>query len=69
MRTAGLENECVTGTDFDDLSSLGLASLYRELSYNAPGLAAQLTYGADGVKEASAGTRGDRNTELLLRRA
>ncbi|MFB6436354.1 TIGR03767 family metallophosphoesterase [Streptomyces sp. NPDC056411] len=53
--------------DFDDLSSVGLASLYRELSYNTPGLATGLPSG--GIHEAMAGRPADRNTELLVRRA
>ncbi|WNI16099.1 tetratricopeptide repeat protein [Actinacidiphila sp. ITFR-21] len=52
-------------TDLDDLSATGLASPYRGLSYNAPGLAATV----GGVQEARAGTRKDRNAELLLRGA
>ncbi|MFG2094105.1 TIGR03767 family metallophosphoesterase [Streptomyces sp. NPDC048612] len=63
--TTLIESAAPHRTDFDDLSSVGLASLYRELSYNAPGLA-----GMTGtVHEAMAGTPADRNTELLLRRA
>ncbi|MER6672941.1 TIGR03767 family metallophosphoesterase [Streptomyces sp. NPDC000983] len=42
-------------TDFTDLSQTGLAALYRELSCNAPGARTDL-----------AGTRADRNTELVL---
>ncbi|MFH9243905.1 TIGR03767 family metallophosphoesterase [Streptomyces lydicus] len=53
-------------TDLNDLSAVGLASLYRELAYNAPGLAAGLPSGA--VHEAMAGTAADRNVELVLRR-
>lgn len=64
--TTLIESAAPHHTDFDDLSSVGLASLYRELSYNAPGLAAGLT---DGVHEKMAGTAADRNTELLVRRA
>ncbi|WP_405581949.1 TIGR03767 family metallophosphoesterase [Streptomyces sp. NBC_01190] len=64
--TTLVESSAPYRTDFGDLSSVGLASLYRELAFNAPGLAPRLT---DGVLESSAGTRADRNTELLLRRA
>jgi metallophosphoesterase (TIGR03767 family) len=64
--TTLIESAAPYRTDFGDLSSVGLASLYRELAYNAPGLAAAL---GSGVKEASAGARQDRNTELLLRLA
>ncbi|WP_030837835.1 TIGR03767 family metallophosphoesterase [Streptomyces hygroscopicus] len=45
-------------TDFSDLSQTGLAALYRELSFNAPGVSQKL-----------AGDPADRNTELLLRKA
>ncbi|MFE5138678.1 TIGR03767 family metallophosphoesterase [Streptomyces fagopyri] len=51
-----------TAPDFDDLSAVGLASLYRELAYNAPGLADSMR---SGVQEGWAGGAGDRNTELL----
>ncbi|MFF4349948.1 TIGR03767 family metallophosphoesterase [Streptomyces sp. NPDC001530] len=51
-----------TAPDFDDLSAVGLASLYRELAYNAPGLAEGM---AAGVQEGWAGRARDRNTELL----
>ncbi|MFE0676065.1 TIGR03767 family metallophosphoesterase [Streptomyces sp. NPDC058867] len=44
-------------TDFTDLSQTGLAALYRELSYNAPGARTDL-----------AGARADRNTELVLKK-
>ncbi|WP_432588282.1 TIGR03767 family metallophosphoesterase [Streptomyces sp. HD1123-B1] len=44
-------------TDHSDLSQTGLAALYRELSFNAPGASQKL-----------AGDPGDRNTELLLRK-
>ncbi|MEE4541776.1 TIGR03767 family metallophosphoesterase [Streptomyces sp. V4-01] len=64
--TTLIESAAPYRADAADLSSVGLASLYRELSYNAPGLAATL---GGGVKESSAGARQDRNTELLLRRA
>ena len=64
--TTLIESSAPYRTDFGDLSSVGLASLYRELAYNAPGLAATL---GSGVQESTAGARQDRNTELLLRRA
>ncbi|GFE05786.1 metallophosphoesterase [Streptomyces caniferus] len=64
--TTLIESAAPHRTDFDDLSAVGLASLYRELSYNAPGLAAGLHH---GVHEKMAGTPADRNTELLVRRA
>lgn len=64
--TTLIESAAPHRADFDDLSAVGLASLYRELAYNAPGLAAGM--GA-GVHEAMAGTPADRNTELLVRRA
>ncbi|MEU0037819.1 TIGR03767 family metallophosphoesterase [Streptomyces sp. NPDC006333] len=51
-----------TAPDFDDLSAVGLASLYRELAYNAPGLVDSMRA---GVQEGWAGGAGDRNTELL----
>ncbi|MCX4580091.1 TIGR03767 family metallophosphoesterase [Streptomyces sp. NBC_01571] len=51
-----------TAPDFDDLSAVGLASLFRELAYNAPGLADSMRA---GVQEGWAGGAGDRNTELL----
>ncbi|MGR3937983.1 TIGR03767 family metallophosphoesterase [Streptomyces sp. BRA346] len=44
-------------TDFEDLSQTGLAALYRELAFNAP-----------GASETLAGDPDDRNTELLLRK-
>ncbi|MEV6008791.1 TIGR03767 family metallophosphoesterase [Streptomyces sp. NPDC051976] len=64
--TTLIESSAPYRTDVTDHSSVGLASLYRELSYNAPGLAATLS---DGVQEAKAGAKGDRNAELLVRRA
>lgn len=51
-----------TSADFSDLSATGLASLYRELAYNAPGLAEGMRA---GVQEGWAGDPGDRNAELL----
>ncbi|MEW2130083.1 TIGR03767 family metallophosphoesterase [Streptomyces sp. NPDC005435] len=44
-------------TDFADLSQTGLAALYRELSFNAPGARTDL-----------AGKSTDRNTELLIKK-
>jgi metallophosphoesterase (TIGR03767 family) len=64
--TTLIESSAPYRTDFGDLSAVGLASLYRELSYNAPGLAAALS---GGVQEARAGAKADRNAELLVRRA
>lgn len=63
--TTLIESAAPHHTDFDDLSAVGLASLYRELSYNAPGLAGM----TGAVHEGLAGTAADRNTELLVRRA
>ncbi|MFE1799643.1 TIGR03767 family metallophosphoesterase [Streptomyces sp. NPDC059517] len=45
-----------TAPDFTDLSAVGLASLYRELAYNAPNL----------TETTWAGTPQDQNVELLL---
>ncbi|GGO80965.1 TIGR03767 family metallophosphoesterase [Wenjunlia tyrosinilytica] len=56
--TTLIESAAPVRTDFGDLSSVGLASLYRELSYNAP-----------GVRTGLAGAPKDRNTELLVKRA
>jgi metallophosphoesterase (TIGR03767 family) len=55
--TTLVESAAPHRTDFGDLSQTGLASLYRELSRNAP-----------GGSTTAAGSAGDRNTELLLRR-
>lgn len=55
--TTLIESAAPHATDFTDLSQTGLAALYRELSYNAPGRRDTLT-----------GTAGDRNTELVLRK-
>lgn len=52
-----------TDPDFADLSAVGLASLYRELAYNAPDLAEGMTA---GVHEGWAARAGDRNVELLV---
>ncbi|MGW2628738.1 TIGR03767 family metallophosphoesterase [Streptomyces chattanoogensis] len=63
--TTLIESAAPHRTDFDDLSAVGLASLYRELAYNAPGLAAGMP---GGVHEVMAGRAVDRNTELVVRR-
>ncbi|MEV0373987.1 TIGR03767 family metallophosphoesterase [Streptomyces sp. NPDC050636] len=63
--TTLVESAAPHRTDFDDLSAVGLASLYRELSYNAPNLTTSMN---GGLHEAMAGTAADRNTELLVRR-
>ncbi|WP_282699438.1 TIGR03767 family metallophosphoesterase [Streptomyces sp. CC219B] len=55
--TTCVESAAPHRTDFTDLSQTGLAALYRELSYNAPGARTDL-----------AGDRADRNTELLLKK-
>ncbi|MEU7239437.1 TIGR03767 family metallophosphoesterase [Streptomyces sparsogenes] len=55
--TTLIESAAPRRTDHSDLSQTGLAALYRELSYNAPGRSRTL-----------AGDPGDRNTELLLRK-
>ncbi|MEV0278342.1 TIGR03767 family metallophosphoesterase [Streptomyces sp. NPDC050610] len=55
--TTLIESAAPHRTDFHDLSQTGLAALYRELAFNAPGASTGL-----------AGTLGDRNTELLLPR-
>jgi metallophosphoesterase (TIGR03767 family) len=55
--TTLIESAAPHRTDFADLSQTGLAALYRELSFNAPGSTSK-----------PAGKHGDRNTELLLRR-
>jgi len=64
--TTLIESAAPYRTDLGDLSQTGLASLYRELSYNAPGLPEAMS---GGVRESSAGAARDRNTELLVRRA
>nr|WP_232792219.1 TIGR03767 family metallophosphoesterase [Actinacidiphila yeochonensis] len=56
--TTLIESAAPHRTDYTDLSPTGLASLYRELSYNAPG--ADLTR--------FVGAENDRNTELLLKK-
>ncbi|RLL70271.1 TIGR03767 family metallophosphoesterase [Streptomyces sp. Z26] len=55
--TTLIESAAPHRTDHADLSQAGLASLYRELSFNAPGRRTEL-----------AGEEGDRNTELVLRK-
>ncbi|MDQ0990939.1 TIGR03767 family metallophosphoesterase [Streptomyces sp. V3I7] len=54
--TTLIESAAPHRTDFADLSQTGLAALYRELSFNAPGA------------KSLAGEPGDRNTELVLRK-
>ncbi len=54
--TTLVESAAPHRTDFTDLSPAGLASLYREISFNRPSGATTL-----------AGAAADRNTELLLR--
>ncbi|GAB2743715.1 TIGR03767 family metallophosphoesterase [Streptomyces bullii] len=56
--TTLVESSAPHRTDFADLSQTGLAALYRELSYNAPG-------GSTGL----GGDPEDRNTELLLKKS
>ncbi|MFI0240078.1 TIGR03767 family metallophosphoesterase [Streptomyces sp. NPDC016845] len=55
--TTCVESAAPHRTDFTDLGQTGLAALYRELSFNAPGSRATLS-----------GTPGDRNTELVLKK-
>ncbi|MEU9893141.1 TIGR03767 family metallophosphoesterase [Streptomyces phaeochromogenes] len=55
--TTLIESGAPHGTDFADLTQTGLAALYRELSFNAPGSRTDLS-----------GEPGDRNTELVLRK-
>ncbi|NUS28766.1 MAG: TIGR03767 family metallophosphoesterase [Streptomyces sp.] len=55
--TTCVESSAPHRTDFADLSQTGLAALYRELSFNAPG--ASTTLG---------GAARDRNTELVLKK-
>ncbi|MFC8665783.1 TIGR03767 family metallophosphoesterase [Streptomyces sp. NPDC057199] len=55
--TTLIESGAPHGTDFADLSQTGLAALYRELSFNAPGSRTDLS-----------GEPGDRNTELVLKK-
>ncbi|MEU3981306.1 TIGR03767 family metallophosphoesterase [Streptomyces sp. NPDC026672] len=55
--TTLIESAAPARTDYADLSQTGLASLYRELARNAPGI---------NLKQA--GEAVDRNTELVLRK-
>lgn len=55
--TTLIESAAPHRTDFSDLTQTGLAALYRELSYNAPGSSTVL-----------GGHEKDRNTELLLKK-
>ncbi|MFF4560767.1 TIGR03767 family metallophosphoesterase [Streptomyces sp. NPDC001435] len=55
--TTLIESAAPHRTNFADLSQTGLAALYRELSFNAPGAGKTL-----------AGDANDRNTELVLKK-
>ncbi|GGS45438.1 TIGR03767 family metallophosphoesterase [Streptomyces cinerochromogenes] len=55
--TTLIESAAPHRTDYADLSQTGLAALYRELSYNAP-----------GANRTLAGSAADRNTELVLKK-
>lgn len=55
--TTLVESAAPHRTDFTDLGPVGLASLYRELGFNAP-----------GTSMARAGDPEDRNTELVLKK-
>ncbi|WP_221352453.1 TIGR03767 family metallophosphoesterase [Streptomyces beigongshangae] len=55
--TTLIESAAPHDTDFADLSQTGLAALYRELAYNAPGARTDLS-----------GDPEDRNTELVLKK-
>ncbi|MEU6080796.1 TIGR03767 family metallophosphoesterase [Streptomyces sp. NPDC047108] len=55
--TTLIESAAPYRTDVTDLSQTGLAALYRELSFNAP-----------GTRSTLAGDPDDRNTELLLKK-
>ncbi|RMB86326.1 TIGR03767 family metallophosphoesterase [Streptomyces shenzhenensis] len=55
--TTLVESAAPHRTDYADLSQTGLATLYRELSFNAP-----------GANRTLAGSAADRNTELVLRK-
>ncbi len=55
--TTAVESAAPHATDFTDLSQTGLAALYRELAFNAPGARTTLAGGPE-----------DRNTELVLRK-
>ncbi|MEU0002757.1 TIGR03767 family metallophosphoesterase [Streptomyces sp. NPDC006314] len=55
--TTLIESAAPHRTDHGDLSQTGLAALYRELSFNAP-----------GANRTFAGKEADRNTELVLKK-
>ncbi|MBO4255833.1 TIGR03767 family metallophosphoesterase [Streptomyces griseorubiginosus] len=55
--TTLIESAAPHRTDFADLTQTGLAALYREISYNAPGASKKM-----------GGTPSDRNTELVLKK-
>ncbi|MCI3269598.1 TIGR03767 family metallophosphoesterase [Streptomyces cylindrosporus] len=55
--TTLVESAAPHRTDFSDLTQTGLAALYRELSYNAP-----------GASKVLGGDANDRNTELVLKK-
>ncbi|GAB1335627.1 TIGR03767 family metallophosphoesterase [Streptomyces sp. E-15] len=55
--TTLVESAAPHRTDYADLSQTGLAALYRELAYNAP-----------GANRTLAGGAADRNTELVLKK-
>ncbi|ARP70238.1 TIGR03767 family metallophosphoesterase [Streptomyces pluripotens] len=55
--TTLVESAAPHRTDYADLTQTGLAALYRELSYNAPGRIVSFV-----------GTEADRNTELVLKK-
>ncbi|MEU2772363.1 TIGR03767 family metallophosphoesterase [Streptomyces sp. NPDC007162] len=55
--TTLIESAAPHRTDFTDLSQTGLAALYRELAFNAP-----------GSSKALGGAASDRNTELVLKK-
>ncbi|MGY1500889.1 TIGR03767 family metallophosphoesterase [Streptomyces sp. QTS52] len=55
--TTLVESAAPHRTDYADLSQTGLAALYRELSFNAPGARMDLS-----------GDAGDRNVELVLKK-
>ena len=55
--TTLIESAAPHRTDFADLSQTGLAALYREIGFNAP-----------GASKTSGGVAADRNTELVLKK-
>ncbi|GGM92833.1 TIGR03767 family metallophosphoesterase [Streptomyces fuscichromogenes] len=55
--TTLIESAAPHRTDFSDLSQTGLAALYRELAFNAP-----------GASKVLGGSAADRNTELVLKK-